>query len=189
MSKPIEPKEPHLRPVPQAQISSAGPAVTKVTRVTPPHQVRGNSASYNAMLAEAYEGDAKEAHAAIAHDLRVGDKKDTLDVAGEEAVENKPSRRRATAGQPAEEAADRDMSKRIEAGKHEAPSVKLAHDELMLLSSQLRPIETATHISLTAFINLVGILAQPLWQRRTDGLEALARNQMAFRGGEPSLTR
>ncbi|RCS21423.1 hypothetical protein DUT91_24215 [Phyllobacterium salinisoli] len=134
------------------------------------------------MLAEAYDGDASEAQIAMNHALRLDDQKDFIDIPEEDA-DSRPSRRRAHTREPAEELAARDISMRTEAGKnvkaadHGASSIKADHDDLMLMSSQMQPIEAATYIVVPAFINLIEIFSQPLWQRRPDGPEALLCNQ------------
>lgn len=173
-------------------VSTSSAAPFKMSGVAPPSPVTGNSASYNAMLDEVFDGDMSEAQIAIDHNVKPDEPRDCFE-AHKEAPEAgnsmpKPSHRMLKAKQSEDQ-----FSTRIDEGDHvktandEHRSVKTAHEELMLLSSHISPIETATHVSFLPFINLLSILAQPLWQRQTGSIEALLRDHMMFQGERSEL--
>ncbi|WP_273795104.1 hypothetical protein [Brucella intermedia] len=149
----------------------------------PQHRVMANSASYNAMLEEAYDCDCSEAIVAIQNDQRP-----------DEAEGSKPGQDHTTSSKPTHRTGHQETSEDqieltafdLKAGKeasqgtayhtgNSANLVKNAHDDLMLVSSHMRPVETATHVSFTAFVRLVAIFSRPLWQRRRGCMEDLLR--------------
>lgn len=150
------------------------------------------STSYAAMLKEAYDGDASEAMAVMAHARRTGE------PGGNERSATVAERRKGAAaralpiGAPEKSAQvleglrNRKNAGAVTAGRAVASgsdkarlvSAKRSHDQLMLASSKMGVSEVATHVSLQAFRSLTRILLRRSWQRKQAAIDNLMRAHM-----------
>lgn len=147
--------------------------------------------SYGAMLAETQDGDTSEALAAALG----GNRRKSAD---EKDAQSASAPRRETPQSNAQADTQRELANHL-AGLHnqqqahhaggqnaitdarspQPQSIKSAHDQLMLICSQMRSSEAATHISYQAFMRLTKIFASDNWMRNVHCTEALLRMQMA----------
>lgn len=153
-------------------------------------QIRAEpSTSYAAMLKEAYDGDASEAMAVMAHTRRTGEpganehsatiaetRKDApsraLPVSASErsaqvleGLRNRKNAGPVTAGRAVASGGD----------KAKMANAKRSHDQLMLASSKMGVSEVATHVSLQAFRSLTRILMRRSWLRKQASIDNLMR--------------